>query len=276
MINIHYAFTTCNTKNNQVSNRVCGTDRSLLSRKSLVSLINAINYLEKNKPNSVKHTIRIFDDHSTDEHVKNLKAIVDRYQSKHLSIEYTLEYTLSPVFGQMNNYRASYEWLRDQSEFVFLVQDDFLFLEESIYESLDIFYQIFGETGDHIIVDPHHQNRYWRYEYKNVSTPRAVFLGKNRHWIQMYNLSCSFLTTKRLLSENWEYIEMFLSLPSTGIDGGKLEAISLNYMTVRKGILVVTPINTLAFHMQGQEEIDPYIDWKPLWEKTLDVQAELR
>ena len=272
MINIHYAFTTCNTKNNQVSNRICGTDRSLLSRKSLVSLINAINYLEKNKPNSVKHTIRIFDDHSTDEHVKNLKAIVDRYQSKHLSIEYTL----SPVFGQMNNYRASYEWLRNQSEFVFLVQDDFLFLEESIYESLDIFYQILNETGDYIIVDPHHQNTYWRYEYKNISTPRAIFLGKNRHWIQMYNLSCSFLTTKRLLSENWEYIEMFLELPSTGIDGGKLEAISLNYMPARNGILVISPINTLAFHMQSKEEIDPYIDWKPLWEKTLDVQTELR
>jgi hypothetical protein len=37
-------------------------------------------------------------------------------------------------------------------------------------------------------------------------------------------------------------------------------------MFTQRGILGIMPMNSVALHMQGPAEKDPYIDWKTLWD----------
>ena len=49
-----------------------------------------------------------------------------------------------------------------------------------------------------------------------------------------------------------------------------LEQRSLNYMFVQRGVLGLVPVNSLAWHMQMEEDRDPYIPWQPIWD-AIDV-----
>jgi hypothetical protein len=73
------------------------------------------------------------------------------------------------------------------------------------------------------------------------------------------------MTSHTQFNKHWDLYEKFFSInPSKGINGD-LEAISLNYMLTQRGVLGITPVNSLALHMQGEQEVDPYIDWKEKW-----------
>jgi hypothetical protein len=62
---------------------------------------------------------------------------------------------------------------------------------------------------------------------------------------------------------NKDILDYFVSLDSKLPD---LESISLNKILVKRGILGVCPFESIALHMQGEYEKDPYVDWKLLWD----------
>jgi glycosyltransferase involved in cell wall biosynthesis len=266
MIEVHYALQVCDTASNQGFDRYCSDSKTEVIQKCVTSFFISIENCIKLQPNS-KHTVIIFDDHSTEETINFLKKIVNKFNKNNLSVELIQLETR----GIMTSIRACYEWMRDNGvDLVYQVQDDYLFEPNCIYEMIDVFMQIMNKTDTHAVVYPYNPPYWWElYEYR--ATPRTIISGRKRYWIQIYEVACTFMTSQKQLDAQWDIIEKFLQLDPKY---PKLEAESLNYMLTKQGILAITPIESQALHMQSISEKDPYIDWKKRWDSVPNLFSD--
>lgn len=263
-LNFHYAYQLCDIASREGKPRICGDDRTLLSKKSLTSFLDSIKFCVSNLPNS-KHTICIFNDRSTNELVSFVYKSIEKYKSENISIEFTN--TSEP--GILNSIKECYLWLQSNGkDLVYQVQDDYLFYETAIYEMYEVYNQIKLETSFEIIVSPFNDFWLWLAVYRNSCTPRTVIVGKKRYWIQYYDMSCSFMTSHKQFSNHWDLYHFFFERLKN--EDPNLENHSLNYMLTKRGVLGLIPINSLAFHLQSELEEDPHLDWRKLWE-SVDV-----
>jgi hypothetical protein len=262
-IEIHYALQTCDVFNYQINKRFCGNDRTLLSKKSIKSFLKAVKYISEIESNSW-HYIRIFEDKCTEQLIKFIKNEIEIFSSEKIKIE------LVPLIGSgiANSIKSCYDWLISEgTNLVYQIQDDYLFTEKSLYYSVDMFYQLYNNYGTHPIICPYNNPEFIRI-YKGKTTPRLIELGKHSYWIQVYDTSCTFLTSHHQFKKHLDLYDKFYELIDKKIENKNttdLENKSLNYIFTRRGVLGVTPINGLNFHMQSEHERDPYIDWLPIW-----------
>jgi hypothetical protein len=260
MTNIHYALQTCDVSSNQVEKRFCCDSKAELIQKCVTSFFRSVHRAAE-RERSINHNIMIFDDHSTEETVYFLKECVKIYSTRNVVVQFTsLEKR-----GIMNSIGSCYDWmLNEGTDLVYQIQDDYLFDEYAVTEIIDTYFRILNEVQTEPIVTPYNAPYLWKHTYKNSTTPRTIFLGEKRYWIQIYDISCSFLTSHRNLNENKDILEEFLNLDPRHPE---LEKLSLNKLMVRRGKLAVCPFESIALHMQGEYEKDPYVDWKLIWEK---------
>lgn len=266
-IEIHYALQMCDIRNYQVESRFCTNDRTELSKKSLKSILNSIDFCIVQEEKS-HHYLKIFaDDCSTE-----LKTYINECITKHSKNRITIEVEYLDKAGIANSIQYCYEWLKDEgTNLVYQIQDDYIFTEGAIYNSVDMFYQLYQNYETHAIICPYIDPDFMR-NYKGRSIPRLIELGKHSYWTQVYDTSCSFLTSHTQFCKHLDLYDIFYGLVKQKKVNGNiidLENKSLNYMFTQRGVLGVTPINGLTFHMQSEAEKDPYIDWKPIWESII-------
>lgn len=229
--------------------------------KCVTSLLHSIEYVVKLEPNMV-HEVVIIDDHSSPDTIQKLEQLALKYSSDRLTI--TIHHLEES--GLMNSLRKCWESLRDSdADLVYQVQDDYLFRENAIHEMIDIFFQIFRDTNDHPIIRSDNDPHLWTVTYKYISTPRVIVPGKYRYWIQMFDLTCSFLTSKQQFVSNYDVCERFLSYPLTD---SNMEKETVNRMILEKGLLALAPIESLAFHLGHITFKEPYIDYKEYWDSV--------
>jgi hypothetical protein len=229
-------------------------------------LDSVIYCTEKEKTKSIKHHLTFFDDKSTENLKDFLKLLKNKVSNKNIYIE-IVELR---EHGIMSTIGACYEYLRNfGTHLVYQVQDDYLHDKSCIYEMIDVFNQIKEDSQSDCFIYPYNRSELWKTSYKNRSTPRAIFYGEKRPWIQIYDVSCCLFTSVEQLRQNKDITDLFLSLPPKGINGD-LEAISLNYIFTRRGQLCITPIQSLSLHVQGENDKDPYINWKEWWDDVSD------
>lgn len=270
-LNIHYAVQTCDQKSWQGKRRICGDDRTLLSKKSVLSLLNSIYYCSA-KNESVLHNVTIIDDHSSSELQNFLETIRKKYISENVIINLV---HLTDRTGIRQSIQTCYEVLRDTgNNLVYQIQDDYIFNQRAVYDCVDMFYQMLNETGTHAVISPFNDSYLWLTHYRNRTTPRAVIVGSNDYWIQYYDMSCSFLTSHVQFNKHWDLYENFfelidnynINLEQTG--KSMLENKSLNLMLTKRGVLGLVPIRSLAHHLQTEQDVDPFSDWKSIWDTT--------
>jgi len=268
---VKYAVQVCDRFSNQNLKRYCGDDRLLLCKKSIVSFLSSIENLTKKDKGAALHVVRLFSDRSSPEYVKFLRRAIERFSSTDLAID--LVDTKKP--GVMQSIRECYEWMISGDSYaVYQVQDDYLFCHDAIEQMLGIFSQIRKDLNTDSIITSY--NDPWLFlkeeAYRYRPTPRTIVPGLRQYWLQYYDMSCSFLTSPKIIRDNYDLIEKFLSLPSTGNEQNQLEAISLNYLLVRRGILGLMPFSSVGLHVQAETEKDPYIDWKSWWDSVEDIE----
>jgi hypothetical protein len=271
-IHIHYAVQACDIKSYQGNKRFCGDDRTMLSKKSFKSLVQSIKLCADLKPETVHH-VAIFDDHCTEDLRALHQRCIDQYSSDQISFEVIpLPKQETASAGIRESIRACYLWMQKHGQdFVFQIQDDYMFDQDAMYEMIDIWYQIFNETQSHAVINPWNDPDLWYSLYRNKSTPRAFIPGKNRYWIQGYDTACTFLTSHQQFSQHWDlYNDFFYLIDKIDKTNGMLENKSLNHMFVQRGILMLMPVDSVAWHMQAPEDEDPYIPWQPIWD-AIDV-----
>ena len=258
MIKVHYAIQVCDSASYQGSERFCGKDRTLLSKKSILSLLESIEFCLADKQNSSEHLVHIIYDNSSDNLIGWLHCLSEKYSNIKISLE-----SLAKT-GIVESIRRCYQWLTDNgSQFIFQVQDDYLFDRSAIKESINIFYNLYNKTQTHAIIQPFNDVNYWATEYRYRATPRCIELGTKGYWIQIYDTSCSFFTTHWQFCRHWDlYEEFFRLIPLR--EKNNLENKSLNYMFTKRAVLGMTPVNTLSHHIQVTP--DPYVDWRNIWD----------
>lgn len=263
-ITIHYAMQCCDVANYQANTRFCTDNRTELSKKSVTSFLNSVKYLAEFEPKT-QHFIHIFEDNCTEELKNYLKLCEKIYDNKSITIEIT---SLNGK-GIADSIKYCYEWLEyNGTNLVYQIQDDYMFTEKAIYYSVDMFYQLYQNYNTHAIICPYIDPDFMR-AYKGRSIPRLIELGRHSYWSQVYDTSCTFLTSHTQFTKHKDLYEIFYDLVKQRIVKGniiELENKSLNYIFTKRGVLGVTPITGLTFHMQTEAEKDPYIDWKPIWD----------
>jgi len=259
MLNIHYALQTCDISSNQNTKRYAAETKTEITRKCVSSFLYSVEYAAKISPDS-NHVIAIFDDNSKEETVEFLQRCVDKFNRDNISVELIRKNS----GGIMKSIGACYDWLEDNGiDLVYQVQDDYLFQETAIFEIIDIFVQLNIDTKSDSVVCSYNDPRYWAHEYRYKVTPRTIIPGVNRYWIQLYELPCTFLTSKSQFLANRDILNKFLSCDPKD---PRLEAISLNKILTQRGVLGLAPMESVGLHMQSETEKDPYIDWKSRWD----------
>ena len=262
-MNIHYALQTCDISSNQSQKRYCSDSKTEIAKKCVTSFLQSVHYAAKQRP-ECNHIIQIFDDRSTEELREYLRYLISKYNHDNIVID--ISYLKDG--GVMNSIRACWEWLEQNgTDLVYQVQDDYMYDETAIFEMVNMFFQVDHELGEHSLIMPYNDPYLWYHTYKYRPTPRVMVLGQSRYWIQGYDTSCSFLTSKKQFSKHWDLYEKFLN---TGPNEYTLESASINKIMSERGVIGLMPINSIALHMQSELEKDPYIDWKSKWD-SIDI-----
>lgn len=257
MIKTTYALQTHDGGNNQNIKRFATSDRSELTRKCVVSFLQSVVHCAIKVPSS-NHIVYIIDDGSSVRTKDWLIEIANAYQQDNVIIHVQLYKEL----GVMGSIRKCYEILKDaNSDLVYQVQDDYLFEKDAIFECIDMFMQIQRDLNTHAVISPYNDTNTWQTTYRYKVTPRMIVPGIGGYWIQMYDTSCSFLTSKVEFNKHWDLYEVFLNHPMDN----RLEADTLNKMFVTRGVLGLMRFNSAALHLQSDLEKDPYIDWEARW-----------
>ena len=261
---IHYAVQTCDVSNRAVDTRYCGESRSEITQKCVTSLLKSIAHVATQVAYS-KHRIMIFDDRSTPETVSYLHHLCKHFTKENV----TVEFTQIPNSGLFNSVRACYNWLELKgADLVYQVQDDYLFEPTAIYDMIDMFMQMYRDTGSHIVVSPYNHPHYWQEAYKYRATPRVLVAGAKQYWVQLYEIPCTFLTSKHEFSKHWDLYENFFN---GDLHDDHLEINSFNKIITERGVLCLEPITSVALHMQAEFDKDPYIDWKSRWDSVVKI-----
>lgn len=264
---VYYAVQTCDKKSYQGRARYCSDNRTEISKKCVTSFVQSVQHCSRALP-MVRHCIMIVDDHSTNDLVQYLQHIAKAYSSDTIDIEVrSLPAELSGIAGSIE---YCYTWMSDSSQqdsdFVYQIQDDYMFEPDTVLQMLNIWFQMFQETGTHAVITPYNFSYAWLTSYRNQSTPRAVIVGSWQYWIQIYDCSCSWLTSRHQFVKHWDlYFDFFNLINTVSQKENCLENVSLNFMFTKRGVLGLAPVNSLAQHMQTELEKDPHRDWRDRW-----------
>jgi len=261
---IHYAYQLCDIANREHDKRICGNDRTLLSKKSVMSFLQSIQYCHE-KINDITHVINFISDRSTKDLIDFVKMCREKFQNKCIQINIT--HLEKP--GIKNSILECYKWMQlNGKDFVYQVQDDYLFTKECIFEMVEMQKQLKTEVNEYGLLSPFNDSWLWLVLYRNKVTPRVVIYTPKRYWIQYYDMSCSFLLHYSEFTKHWDfYHEFFVLLDKLNqSENNALENKSLNYMLTRRGVLGLVPVNNLAFHLQSELEEDHHYDWRKLWD----------
>jgi len=259
MVDINYALQTHDVSSWQGIERYAGSKTEVV-RKCVSSFFHSVEFAAKQRPES-NHIIKIFDDHSTEETLEFLNRCMKRFDKENVSV--FIEHLDKK--GIMSSIRSCYEWMEfSGKDLVMQVQDDYLFTETAIFEIIDVFMQLRQDVQSDAIVASFHDHRYWKTIYRYKVTPRVIFPGAYQNWMQIYDIPCTFLTSKEQFSKHWDLYDIFFNTDLNNTVGD-LENKSLNKMFTERGVLGVQPFTSVALHMQDEYWKDPYIDWRKRW-----------
>jgi glycosyltransferase involved in cell wall biosynthesis len=269
MKQIHYALQTCDNKRN--TNNVPGwlsESKATFTKTCVNTFFQSIQWCSENYPD-YHHVVHVFDDHSTPGTVEYLNHLRDTYTTNRCQITVS---TL-PVTGIMQSIRTCYEWLRDHGEYlVYQVQDDYLYRPSAIAEMALVFEQIKQDTNSHAVISPHNRPSLWTGSYRYWASPRTLIPGSHRYWIQLYDIPCTFFTSHEEFNKHWDLYENFLNMNPLSPN---LEAVTLNYMFTKRGVLGLQPVESLALHMQDPNEMDPFVGWQKQWIEAKSVADKI-
>jgi len=255
MVDLLVVLQSHSVSNNQkYLTRYMSKDKAEISYRCIKSLIHSLNWCKKHAPDAINIRFKIFDDHSDSTFLIKLNDML-----RDCSFEYDLEHL--ETRGIMPSILKCYEYGRDNGkDLVYFVQDDYLYFETCIWEMVDSYFLFARKTQLPVCIFPYDDP----YRYTIEKPPMVtVHLGTHRHWKTAFYTSSCFMVDYPTLTKNFDLFDKMGNEPVSSI----MEDVSINRLFSERNCLLFTPIPSIALHSQGEVEKDPYIDWKPLWEK---------
>jgi predicted SAM-dependent methyltransferase len=236
--------------------RYTGASKLETSKRCVRSLINSLNNFSKIAPD-FPIELQIFDDHSDQEYLEILKRDIDKAFFK-VNITNLVETGISASM------LACYQYGRQHGkELVYFAQDDYLYEDNAIEEMAEFFYQLSPKLDKPLAVYPF--NDPYRYAPFNIHPVRIV-QGSKRYWRQNFATAFPFMVHHSVLVKEFD---VFYGMGIHKINN-KMEDETINKLFQERGYCLFTPIPSLSFHMQYETERDPFVDYRPLWNKFAD------
>tara|TARA_Y100001970_G_C14242635_1_gene865874 strand:+ start:2757 stop:3785 length:1029 start_codon:yes stop_codon:yes gene_type:complete len=265
---------TCMSVNmlTQTKKRMFEKNKEEYSKRTLVSIIKSINHA-RNLFKEIKFKIYIIDHNSTKNQIDLLKEILkkseisfeiidlelDKFSKEIKKINEENKEVTTNQKSNMSNIHQSLWLSKEKSEdLTYFVEDDYVHETVSLTEMLYSYERIASLTKKELIICPTD----YPYLYSKVESTR-IFLGENRHWRQIDQTLCTFLTSKRIIDKYWNELTSMCKLEHYPFEKP--------LHNIYKKEICISPIPSLAVHFTNVNSIyglSPNIDWKRLWEEN--------
>ena len=265
---------TCMSVNmlTQSKKRIFEKDKEEYTKRTLISLINSVHYA-KDFFKNVKFKVHIIDHNSSKNQINDIKIILDKsnlnFEILNLKFE---EYSnliekineeekevTNNQKSNMSNIHQSLILSKEACEdLTYFVEDDYIHEKNSLAEMLFAYEKIASLTKKELIICP---TDYPFLYNQNEST--KIFLGDKKHWRQIDQTLCTFLTSKEIIDKYWDQI----------ISMCKFEHYPFEkpLHNIYKKELCISPIPSLAVHFTNINSIyglSPNVEWKRLWDEN--------
>jgi hypothetical protein len=215
-----------------------------------------------NKCNQRLH-LTILDDHSTDDWLTILDQIIIP-NSRH-----PVRVIRLPEPGFNASALAQFEFMASQDGLVYSIEDDYLHRADAIGELLEtygFFANKFAGSGRPLALYPFDMPDNYIEPWLG---PATVIHGPRRHWRTNVWSTNSMLIPGPVVRRHWPLFEVLAKEYRTewGTANNIHEGTTIATM-FRDHVTLLTPLPSIALHMQFEMQRDPYIDWKQWWDSV--------
>jgi hypothetical protein len=230
-----------------------GASRKETVLRCVTSLVDSINHALANHIGAAIE-LQVLDDRSDRGHIKSFEKIYGK-----LACNWEIKTTREA--GQGGSLLEQFEYARDQDALFYFCEDDYLHEQSAVLEMYRFYKQVHAICGTHLVIHPQeHEFLYSRYIY-----PSYLLLGERRHWRTISHATHTLFMHSGTVRKYWEYFE------DTRFVGDKkkrrrgVESRTTNNLF--KHLPGFAPIPALAAHMQAENCLPPYFNWRAIWDK---------
>ena len=265
---------TCMSVNmlTQSKKRMFEKNKEEYTKRTLVSIIKSINHT-KNIFKNIKFKIYIIDHDSTKNQIDSIRDILkksninfeilnlelDKFSSQIEKMNEENKEVTSNQKSNMSNIHQSLLLSKKNSEdLIYFVEDDYIHEKISLSEILYTYEKIASIIKQELIICPTD----YPYLYTQAENTK-IFLGENRHWRQIDQTLCTFLTSKKMVEKYWNELTSMCKLEHYPFEKP--------LHNIYKKELCVSPVPSLAVHFTNINSIyglSPNVNWKRLWEEN--------
>ena len=238
--------------------------------RTINSLINSCHEALKIF-NNLKINLIITDDNSTENNLQRIKQAVQNanFDTKIINIdkdEYRNEINKNDEHGKpiseamisnMRNIFKSINLTKEvANDLVYFVEDDYLHKNEAITEMLFAYEKISSQLNKEIFLCPAD----YPYLYSKADNTK-IFIGNQRHWRTVKETLITFLTSKKMILQYFEYFKSMSTLRQHPMEKKLHEIYEKEYC--------LSPIPSLAMHstnINSAYGIPPNYEWIKNWE----------
>ena len=265
---------TCMSVNmlTQSKKRMFEENKKEYTKRTLISITKSVNHAKKIFKDT-KFKIYIIDHNSEKNQINEMKDILkksnitfeiinlelDKFSDQIKKINEENKEVTANQKSNMSNIHHSLSLSKEKSEdLTYFVEDDYVHEMVGLSEILYTYEKIASLTKQELIVCPTD----YPYLYTQSESTR-IFLGENRHWRQIDQTLCTFLTSKKMVEKYWDELTSMCKFEHYPFEKP--------LHNIYKKELCVSPIPSLAVHFTNINSVyglSPNVDWKKLWDEN--------
>ena len=252
----------------QNKRRIFNEEKNEYTFRTLRSLIKSINKASLEFKN-IKFDLIVTDTNSSKEDIDIIQEILNKSNIENKFQSINLEdfkdkikpgYSKAKFSNMANFYTSLLIAKKESADIFYFVEDDYLHSENAITEmifSYEKFNTIFSK--DLVLLPSDYPYLYTKDE------ATKIYLGEKYHWRLVSESLVSFMTSKKVIEENYN------SLEKMGIEW--VDPWEKPLHDIYSSNPCLSPIPSLAVHCANINSVfgvSPFIDLKKLWEKNKD------
>ena len=248
----------------QNKKRIFDKEKNEYTLRTLNSLIKSIN-LASTKFKDINFDLIVTDTNSSNEDVIKIKEILDHSNIKNEFISINIEEFKDKIkpgyskakFSNMANFYTSLKIAKDHNaDVLYFVEDDYLHSKDAITEMIFAYEKFRSIFSKDLILIPSD----YPYLYSKDEGTK-VYLGERYHWRLVSESLVTFMTSKKLIEDNYNKLEKM------GIEW--IDPWEKPLHEIYNSHPCLSPIPSLAVHCANINSIfgvSPFINLKKLWD----------
>ncbi|EKV32133.1 hypothetical protein C882_3197 [Caenispirillum salinarum AK4] len=250
---LNVCLRTCLRENRNVNPkpRLTGSSLEELTLRCARSLVRSLNDAAAYGGGTV--TLRVLDDRSDPAPLRRLKQVLE-------PAEVPVEVVTTTTPGQGPSLLQQFDWARGLDGLVYFVEDDWLHEDTGVRAMWDFYRDTAARIGGPLVIAPQ--------EHGSLYTdhpPSYLVLGRDRRWRTIHNATHTLFTHAHVVRDHWDCFENTRFIATKKRKLGSERATTNRLFEIMPAF---SPMSPAAVHLQYDEILPPFFDWKPLWDRN--------